>query len=262
MKIGICKLCDKESELQNSHVIGKAVFRAMMKSSNSHYLIATSVNENIIKKSNDQFATPMLCRDCESLLNAKYENYSYWVLKNKQPGVKIHKKSDYWQFKDVNQYRLAMYVVSIFWRSMVSEHVVFKNSVLSEELSNYFKNCINGKIKIDEKFFNVKISKLYCNRGYYKERILENFILPPTLRVNHKSGFSYSMVFGGYYFEFFCGCLNSNERLEVGFIKTNKRFLKIPFKNFLSIPEVLKSLKVTREMYDRDKELYKNLLNS
>ncbi|WP_018678249.1 hypothetical protein [Acinetobacter tjernbergiae] len=105
MKISTCKLCNELKELQRSHVIGKSVFRNMLKNG-EHYAITTSLSENKIFRSNDQWTTPMLCSDCEQLLNNKYENYSLWALRNKQRGVKHREGPNCLIISNLNQYRV------------------------------------------------------------------------------------------------------------------------------------------------------------
>ncbi|RSZ25734.1 hypothetical protein [Acinetobacter bereziniae] len=251
MEMPLCKLCDKPSELKNSHVIGKSVFRNIIKNSGKHYGIVTDHESGKIIRSTDQWATLMLCGECESLLNSKYENYSLWVLKNKQHGVKHQEKNHYWTIRNVNQHRLMMYVLSIFWRASISDHKVFKDVNLPVEISEYLKNCLLGKMSIDTKIYSVRISKLIDDRNYYSKQVIEG-IITNIGRREMKKGLCYIMVFAGYYFEIFLDCLQPFERFGSGVLRKNKTVLNLPYHDILSIPELFNSLKKTREIAIKD----------
>lgn len=260
MKISVCKLCDETKELQWSHVIGKSIFKNILRKNGAHYSITTSLSEKKIFRSNDQWATYLLCKNCEELLNARYENYSLWALKNKQKGVKHQYRDNYLMISGVNQYRLIMYIISIFWRATKSDHRVFKHSITVDEIDNYLKKCILGESEIDSKVISVRVSKLACERNYYTQDILENVITNLVPRTSHEKGFSYFMIFSGYYFEILIGCLEPHQRFDLGILRKNKRILKVPYVDFLSIPEVFNYWKETKEIYENDKENLKYLL--
>ncbi|HIW22007.1 MAG TPA: hypothetical protein H9887_08335 [Candidatus Dorea intestinavium] len=247
-----CKLCGELKELQYSHVIGKSVFRTISQRSGKHYGLLTDPEKNKIIRSTDQWASLMLCEGCESLLNSRYENYSLWVLKNKQKGVKHQDTNACLLIKNVNQIRLMLYVISIFWRAAVSEHNVFKGVVISPELSSYLKRCLLGEENINANLFSVRISKLIDKRDHYSEDLLKGVITNLVSRPI-SNGESYIMFFSGFYFEIFIGGLNVTDRYEFGILKKNKRILRIPYKDIFSIPELLNSFAKTREIAIRDK---------
>ncbi|MFV4908961.1 hypothetical protein Q5E57_012125 [Acinetobacter baumannii] len=89
MKNGICKLCDLEKELKRSHVIGRAVFKKALKGAN--HALRFDRQHNKVVKDQDQWATYMLCGECEQKLNKKYEEYSLNVLRDRMKSVK-HKR--------------------------------------------------------------------------------------------------------------------------------------------------------------------------
>ncbi|MDF2418463.1 hypothetical protein GWP85_13260 [Acinetobacter beijerinckii] len=249
MNIGICKLCDQARELQRSHVIGRSVFRNMLKPG-EHYTYTASLAEKRIVRSNDQWATPMLCSECEQLLNNKYENYSLWALKNKQHGVKHRISNDHLVISNLNQYRVGMYILSIFWRASQSEHRIFANIEITEEINNYLKSCIYGNSILDSNAVKFKIAKLKCSRNYYTTEHLSGIIINPILRKINDNSFSYFMIFSGYYFEitFFCSLVFKCR--EEGVLKRNKRILRVPFIDLLSIPEIRNGLIKTKKIHE------------
>lgn len=251
MENDFCKLCDQAKELKNSHVIGKAVFRAINKNSGKHYGIYADQETEKVVRSTDQWATLMLCGDCESLLNSRYENYSLWSLRNKQTGVKHQINIHYLSIKNVNQKRLLMYVISIFWRAAVSSHKVFECVQISPEMNEYLKRCILGRINIDSKLFAVRVTKLIDSRNHFSEELLEGIITNLMPR-NVQKGSSYIMVFSGYAFEILIGCLNPCDLYGYGVIRKNKSVLLVPYQDLFGIPELFRSLDKVREIALKD----------
>ncbi|MDT0130470.1 hypothetical protein FPK48_21345, partial [Acinetobacter baumannii] len=100
MKKGICKLCDLEKELKRSHVIGRAVFKKALNGAN--YALRLDKQHKKVIKDQDQWATYMLCGDCEHDLNTKYEGYSLDILRNKKKSVKHKKRDNHYEIQGVN----------------------------------------------------------------------------------------------------------------------------------------------------------------
>lgn len=73
---GNCKLCLSEAELQDSHLLPRAIYKLFRfdKSPNPNPILATSQN---VLQTSDQIKAHLLCSECEELLNAKGER---WVL--------------------------------------------------------------------------------------------------------------------------------------------------------------------------------------
>lgn len=250
MKIDICKLCDKSEEIQKSHVIGRSVFRNLLKISKSNFAYTTRVKEKKIVRTADQWAVPLLCRECESYLNAKYENYSLWSLKNKQPGVKHIQRDNYLTIMGVNQHRLIMYLVSIFWRAAHSTHRAYRPVQITADLDTYLKEVILGRAILAQELISVKISKLTDGSKGFSSNDLRGIITNLVLRTRYKDGFSFFMVFEGYYFEIFFNCLEPNERIQKGILRKNKRILHVPFIDIRSIEELVQNMRQTKAIHE------------
>lgn len=249
MEIGICKLCDENKELQNSHVIGKSVFKKLLKNSGKNFNYSPSLKEKKIKKTADQWATPMLCKSCEDWLNSKYENYSLWALKNKQSGVEHFESEKFYTIVNVDQYRLALYLISIYWRAAHSRHPAYSQVLIHDEQNEYLKKCILNQANLDFKQISVRISKLIDSSGQIGSDGLEGFVTSLHPRILHKYGYSYYMLFEGYYFEIFFNSLSVTERAEKGVVKKNKKILHLPYVDIFSIKELVSNMIQTREIY-------------
>ena len=66
MRRGICKLCGKDSELQDSHLIPKAMYPPD----------AIWMNRTVSVQSNRQMKQYLLCKGCEDLFNKNGERSS------------------------------------------------------------------------------------------------------------------------------------------------------------------------------------------
>ncbi|MGM0803516.1 MAG: hypothetical protein ACQET8_02160 [Bacillota bacterium] len=107
-KIGICKLCQKEAELQNSHIIPKFVGRWLKKTSSAGH-IRNAVNPNL--RIQDLSKDYLLCSECElrfSAVETKFANEIFY------PFHKENKKLfhyDKW---------LQKFLISLNWRVAIS----------------------------------------------------------------------------------------------------------------------------------------------
>jgi hypothetical protein len=74
MERGICKLCQFEKDLQDSHFVGKAVYKRLMESSldNPHPVVITS---EYTKQSSTQVRDYVFCFDCEQKFNRGGESW-------------------------------------------------------------------------------------------------------------------------------------------------------------------------------------------
>lgn len=244
----ICKLCDEAKELQRSHVIGRSVFRKLLKTSGCNFVYSPLIKEQRIIKTNDQWVTTLLCKDCEGLLNSKYENYSLWALKNKQKGVKHLEKKEKYSIIGIDQYRLALYIVSIYWRAAQSTHPAYRQVSINEKLSEYLKKCILGKIQLDFTLISIKISKLIDRSKQLKNDALTGFLTSLHPRVQNKYAYSYFMIFEGFHFEFFFGALNTFDRAQKGIVRKNKTIIHLPYLDIFSIKELVSNMMETKKI--------------
>lgn len=248
MKLEICKLCNKSKELQRSHVIGRSVFNNLLKNTEGNYGYITLLDEKKIEKTSDHWALPMLCSTCESLLNSRYENYSIWTLKNKQKGVKHKIKDTYLQIQNANQYRLIMYVVSIFWRAIHSEHRVFKNINMPIEIENHLKTCILGKISLQKNLIYIRIFKLINTSGILPNLPLNEFITN-IVQTKGQHKLSFYTIFEGYYFEINFDTTDTYKYSELGILNPRKRVLNIPYKEIFSIKDIIDYWQKTKSIH-------------
>lgn len=242
MKIGICKLCNNEKELRKSHVIPRSVFKRALKG----FIYGRMLDQKSNKVVNvqDQWATYLLCAECESKLNTRYEYYSLGVLRGESIQTKHQEKNDYCQIVDVDQKRLILFVVSILWRALESNHEVFKNLTdlgMAKPIKEILKLCVYDNVLPRPQFFTVKISKLVTTIDEYKDLDL-SFISNWSFSVDERGFVKSLLIMDGHSFEIFFHTALESRLTGLGILKANKRILKLPRIEAFSIPELDQSL--------------------
>jgi hypothetical protein len=139
MPIGECRLCKETRELQNSHFIPAAFYKAAKKSdpSGEHPIVVT---KNVVMQTSKQATAPLLCAECENRFNKFGEK---WTLANSwqvdgsfplrmavrskrpsysKPGFRIYETAG---LAGVDHGQLVYFGASIFWRASINDwHLV------------------------------------------------------------------------------------------------------------------------------------------
>lgn len=258
MSLGICKLCCEEKELQRSHVIGKTVFSRILRKSLGNAGISICLKDKKILKSNDTWDSKLLCKSCESFFNRKFEDYSIHVLRKEQKGVNATESDLGIFFKNVDQYRLILYICSIYWRAAYSSHECYNGIVIEREISQYLINVFKNKHNLNPKIVSARIRLLADqNIGKLSEHPV-SMIVNPYHRLTEK-GYVFCMAFEGYFFELFINSTSFKERLKPGYLNRTGKILFIPLVYITDIPEIAESIRQTRRIYEtsQDKAKYK-----
>lgn len=241
-KIGICKLCLKNSHLQISHAIGDSIFKKIFRKY-SGKAIEITTDDKHISYSSDSWAEPQLCEDCEQLLNSKYEDYALSVLRA-QKKVKITKTEMGITFSNIDLHIMNMYFFSIFWRAANSGHEKYKNLSIPDDDNEYLRKAIYEDNGIAADRFLVKLSRLIDRTkvgGFSKENLKE-IIAGPFQRNYFYKGVQHSpicFVFEGFLVEFFEKGLELKDRDMVGIVDESKDILFVSYLNIFCVLELL-----------------------
>lgn len=241
-KYGDCAFCGHHRKLERSHVIGDTVFRRILKKSDSGTAIKISLSSpKKVQRDNKSWAIEMLCSECESMFNNNFEDYAINVLRGKNKEVKVTEMNHGISFNNIDQYRIILYVLSIYWRGAYSIDTAYNNFIITNGVSSYLKECFKGEQKLLKKAYSIKISKLYdklelINSNGIKDLIINPFVEKTPNRV------SYSVIFEGFLFEIYLLSLPFKERQKQGYLDPDKKILFSPLKDIFSIEAVTKSL--------------------
>lgn len=240
-KIGKCKLCKEQKDLQVSHAVGNSIFKRIFRTNSGKAISITSGDETIDYCS-DSWAEHQLCSDCEKLLNLEYEAYSLGVLRGKN--CKFHKSDLGLSFSGLDQHKLIMYFLSIYWRAANSGHPSYKNVVIIENDNEYLRNAIFNDLKIPSGKFSIKVSRvidLSESGGFTPENIKE-LIVSPFCRIYESyniNNISVCFMFEGFFIEIFIKGIKINERKKHGVLSKVKDRLVVPYLNLFDIEEII-----------------------
>lgn len=241
MTTGICKLCGEEKELQRSHVIGKTFFSQILRNSDKN--LATQfelINKRSIE-TNDTWFTRLLCSQCERFFNEKYENYSVAILREKRKEVEIIKDSEGINYKNIDVEKLAIFVLSIFWRGVHSEHHAFDDCINDPTIESVLKEIIKGKIKVVSSIIKVRIRLFKDSANFLNESMLKQIIIAP-FKESIPNGIIYTMTFEGYLVEIYLGNLNISNTIKNGILDVGSSEIYIPYVEILSHRQIRNTL--------------------
>lgn len=132
MPVGICKLCLQTRDLQDSHMMPKALYKKSRWGGQGNPN-PTLVTTKAIVQTSKQIKDHVFCRDCEQLLNNNGERYVMTLVaeKGKFPllaGLQTIRPSsvtpvfthyDLTDLPEIDRGQLAYYALSIFWRASI-----------------------------------------------------------------------------------------------------------------------------------------------
>jgi len=124
--VGICRLCQRERPLKDSHVIPMSFFTILKRRGGP----ATQGSDNLlyrVRPTQDSWSQPMLCADCEQKIS-RWERYAIEVIR--KPGrhkVIVRKTPETWGFFNVDYARFRLFQLSLLFRACVSTRAEFEH---------------------------------------------------------------------------------------------------------------------------------------
>lgn len=195
----ICKLCLKDKPLlKRSHIIPNFMYKDLF--DENHFLYEVKIDKDKSKKlSTGGFESNILCDDCDNALLGSLEHYAHYILY----GIKLPKSNEVFIENRVNQHGVVMtyakgidyakfklFLLSILWRSSISNLDFFKNVDLGpyeEEIRSMILNN-NPKSPMD---FPCFIS------SYRNYKTLPYELIGQPRRYRHSNILGYSFLIGG-----------------------------------------------------------------
>lgn len=180
----ICRLCDKESSLRQSHAIPDSIFRRLFKANSGKAILLSSGLEDI-EYTSDSLDTPQLCGSCEALINTTYERYSIDALRDRWGTVKRNAHGI--TFKKIDANKLCMFFVAIFWRAANSSHSSYSGAVMPIEFfrndtNNFLKQALLNNTPVPTKTISIKLQRLIDPSEGFDLNTLKDFIVVPFHR--------------------------------------------------------------------------------
>ncbi len=120
----ICKLCQQEQEIINSHIIPKFLHKKIDPNRNKPFVIYEDLT---VSERNDLGVKEyLLCEDCDNVIISKYEKYfnEIWYQNSVLPNILNHKDII---SVDIDYKMFFLFHLSIFWRMSVSNHSTYRD---------------------------------------------------------------------------------------------------------------------------------------
>ena len=186
-KTMLCKLCLKDRELRNSHIVPEFLYKTLYEETGRFYEL------NLDKDSRTKFHQKgirerLLCDECEQLFS-KYERYAslllnggYELLVVPEPPVVHFKNIDYAKFK--------LFALSILWRAGVSTHKAYSQVKLGKHEELLRLNLLNESPGKQEEYPFVLMPVMHGGN------VLESLIVSPE-KTRVADNITYLFVFGG-----------------------------------------------------------------
>jgi hypothetical protein len=118
--IDICRLCLKNSELRNSHILPEFLHEDLYDEKHRTLLISHE-KEIVVQKG---VREKLLCQKCETKLSV-YENYAKGII-YEIPNFSRDINLELLYSDSVNYDRLKLFQLSILWRAGISSNVIFQ----------------------------------------------------------------------------------------------------------------------------------------
>ena len=115
----ICRLCLKEAELRNSHILPEFLYGNLYDEKHRTLLISRG-DEKVIQKG---LREKLLCQSCETKLS-KYEQYAKEII-DEIPNFAKDDNLGLIYSDGVDYVKLKLFQLSILWRASISSHVAF-----------------------------------------------------------------------------------------------------------------------------------------
>ncbi len=118
-----CRLCLKEKELCNSHIVPEFLFKALYAKEKHQFVQIEGAPK--VRKWQKGFREKMLCRECEDRLN-KWETYAAQVFFSGNK-LSMEKMSDFIIIKNIDYTKFKLFQLSLIWRAGASNLHQFTN---------------------------------------------------------------------------------------------------------------------------------------
>lgn len=219
-----CKLCNKEKELRNSHILPEFMYQNLY-DPNPRRFYTLKVDLDDTQKSSKKFNQKgirerLFCQDCESKLS-KYENYAAETIygKNKKNKSYIVKASEtpnqqyfLYEYAGFSYKEFKIFLLSILYRVVISSS--FYSPKVTDEIIEKLRIAIDSENPLDFDDFGCLLQII----KYKKSQIAGGFILDPFLTQNENSEILNILV-DGFMYSFYFNSKDVSEDIKKNFLK-------------------------------------------
>ena len=193
--VDFCKLCLRNTEicgkLQNSHIIPRFIFRKTKGASGLSAVFTES--SNTLSFSQADWKQPLLCYECEQFLNDSYEKHLNEVLYLRRKTIKFYSGKER-IILETSADKLALCLITIFWRAAISSLIEFKWAVAPEYVLEEMRVWIKTETILPswDRLISIEIVEIVDDGGE-----IMHLLIPTDIRKNIDH-FDFIFVCGGY----------------------------------------------------------------
>jgi hypothetical protein len=250
MQQGICRLCERDRELCDSHALPNSAFRFLFKRGSGKAVAFVDDENTKTDYSSDSWSEPLLCKECEGDLNDRYDRYGIAVFKGN--ACKVQRGIDGITFSGIDRQRLRMFVLSVLWRMAVSPHRAYGNVDLSYELEAEIRNALKSKSNVRSAAAEVGLCRLRESTGIkaLSPENLQRILVAPFPR-DFVAFRSIGFLLFGFVIEVFIPRPPKKVTRGVGMASGMSPILFAPFQEVAAFPELLTLLVRALDKHDQ-----------
>lgn len=235
--LGICELCGRSSELQNSHAIPDSLFKSLFRKGNGSAIFLDSDPATDIRTDQESWSDPLLCKDCECKLNSRYDVYGDKFGKG-QLGALIFEK-DYLRAENLDRNRLRMLFLSLAWRMSRLRSDAYQNIRLDTRTDQLIQDCLINHKTLSQNHASVCINRLHDSHGFkgFSRNDLDTTIAAPWQKniqsTQNKQSKHYVIeyIYWGYFVSILIPGVTLINRNRPGILYGNSDRMAIPWRS-------------------------------
>jgi len=201
MKLGICKLCLQERDLQDSHWIPASFYRRIKKTENTDPLVLTP---NLVIATSKQIRDYVFCAECEHRLNVGGEQYVFSISAEGKTfpivdKLRPHRSTGLGPFlrysareTGIDAKKLGYFAVSMLWRGAVHRWKTIDRQINQTAVGSHMEEMrrfLMGEIPLVPEI-NVMVTVCL-------DRVSQTYVLAPYLVGGEETDTLFKMLFYG-----------------------------------------------------------------
>lgn len=238
MHSGVCSLCLEHRPLCNSHALPNSMFNYVLRQNSGKAIVITDDESTPAHNSADTWDVELLCSQCETHLNTKYDAYGIAVFRGHKG--RVHVNSDGVDLLNVEQRRLRMFFLSVLWRISVSTHPSYSNIDLPFQWEDDLRRALALGRSIPDSRYTVALYKMRDSTptGGFSNELLRSFIAAPFAR-DYGSFISVCFPFLSFFVETFLPRVPPKYARRPGVLQGRSPVVSVPYVEVLDIPEIM-----------------------
>lgn len=241
MALGICRLCRRNVDLCESHIIPNSYFKRIKRGNDGKLISFDDSTDGLVDQSITSWSESMLCRPCEQKFSVA-ESYSIQLMEDADRTTPKREEGALIQQFDYAAVRL--FTQSILWRAAESALPEFAKVNLPGSYRDSVRQHLHSGQPLSPRELACKFARLYdqtpADRGGMGAHHLRTLIASPFTRVAGRHATTLFLL-GGYILEIFVPTIPNREWQKLGVLKDESK-LFIPPVSIFGVPELRKLL--------------------